>query len=114
MCIIVLETNMKWFDRWLVRKFQMAWQNRDQAECLPEPGAKYGRISKIEEDISPDSWSDGLRITVKKIIGGCVVSFRTYDRQRDRVEDRHYIITDDKDFNTELGKMITLESMRQS
>ena len=106
---------MKWFDRWLVRKFQMAWQNRDQAE-LPTPMAsgKMTGIGRIEEDISPDSWSDGLRITVKKIIGGCVVSFRTYDRQRDRVEDRHYIITDDKDFNAELGKMITLESMRQT
>ena len=106
---------MKWFDRWLVRKFQMAWQNRDQAELqTPMVSGKMTGIGRIEEDISPDSWGDGLRITVKKIIGGSVVSFRTYDRHRDRVDDRHYIITDDRDFNAELGKMITLESMRQT
>ena len=60
------------------------------------------------------SWGDGLRINVRKVIGGSVVSFRTYDRIKDRSDERHYIITDEQDFNTELGKMITMESMRQS
>ncbi len=108
---------MKWFDRWLVRKFQMAWQNRDNrdtAECYPDPVAKLSRGNILEEDISPTNWSDGLRVNIKKIIGGYVVSFRTYDRRTDRTDERHYIITDDKDFNAELGKMITLESMRQT
>jgi hypothetical protein len=69
-------------------------------------------IISIEEDSAP--WQDGLRINIKKVIGGFVVSFRTYDRVRDRSDERHYIITDDQDFNTELGKTITLESMRQT
>lgn len=106
---------MNRFDRWFFRKWQWAWQNRDQSELqTPMVSGKMTGLGRIEEDISPDSWGDGLRITVKKIIGGSVVSFRTYDRHRDRAEDRHYIITDDQDFNAELGKMITLESMRQT
>ena len=42
------------------------------------------------------------------------MSFKIYDRVRDRSDSRHYIITDEQDFNTELGKIITMESMRQT
>jgi hypothetical protein len=52
-------------------------------------------------------------MNVRKVIGGFVISFRTYDRKNDRSDERHYIITDEQDFNVELGKMITMESMRQ-
>ena len=106
---------MKWIDRWFFRKWQWAWENRDQ----PDIGAKQPSTAilgsgrgVIEEDIAP--WNDGLRIGIKKMIGGYVVSFRIYDRARDRSEDRAYIITDEQDFNTELGKIITMESMRQT
>jgi hypothetical protein len=100
---------MKWFDRWFVRKCKWAWEtaqkNRDD---LDRPEVRQ----LIEKDDAP--WNDGLRINVKKVIGGSIVSFRTYDRVKDRSDERHYIITDEQDFNSELGKMITLESMRQS
>ena len=107
---------MKWIDRWFFRKWQWAWENRDQ----PDLGAKQSStaINKlagrgvIEEDVS--SWNDGLRIGIKKMIGGSVVSFRIYDQRTDRTDIRNYIITDEQDFNTELGKIITMESMRQS
>ena len=101
---------MKWFDRWFARKWRWAYDNRDEIELVTLSGAtKPSRV--ISED---ESWDDGLRITIKKMIGGSVVSFRTYDRRTDRSESRHYIITDDEDFNTELGKIITMESMRQT
>ena len=105
---------MKWFDRWFVRKWLWAYDNRDSIEqdITKESGKLRGlQIQPVEE--SP-SWQDGLRMNVKKVIGGFIVSFRTYDRVKDRSDERHYIITDEQDFNTELGKMITLESMRQS
>ena len=105
---------MKWIDRWFFRKWQWAWQNRDSAEPVPLSTAinKLSGRGIIEEDIAP--WNEGLRIGIKKMIGGYVVSFRIYDRVRDRSEDRNYIITDEQDFNLELGKIITMESMRQS
>ena len=102
---------MKWFDRWFVRKCRWAWDNRDLADVAEQPRLASAKGLVIEED---PGWSDGLRIGIKKMIGGYVVSFRIYDRVRDRSEDRSYIITDEQDFNNELGKIITMESMRQS
>lgn len=101
---------MKWFDQWFARKCRWAWDNRDIADQPTAMGKLSGR-GIVEED---SSWNDGLRINVKKMIGGFVVSFRIYDRKTDRTDDRNYIITDEQDFNSELGKMITMESMRQS
>ena len=63
-------------------------------------------------DVSIDSHS-GLNITVMAAIGGKVITFRHYDRRKDDNQYRHYVIPDDLDFERELGKMITLESMRQ-
>ena len=106
---------MKWFDRWFVRKCRWAWENRDIADIAEQPSPatiKLGGRGIIEEDVS--SWNDGLRIGIKKMIGGSVVSFRIYDQRTDRTDIRNYIITDEQDFNTELGKIITMESMRQS
>jgi hypothetical protein len=103
---------MKWFDRWFVRKCKWAWDNRDIADVAETSRLSSAKYATVEEDVTP--WNDGLRINVKKMIGGFVVSFRVYDRKTDRTDDRAYIITDEQDFNAELGKMITMESMRQS
>ena len=108
----ILEIVMKWFDHWFVRKSKWAWENRDMADDYPMTSNRSRPIPQIEEDSAP--WNDGLRINVKRVIGGTIVSFRTYDARKDRSEERHYVITDEQDFNTELGKTITLESMRQS
>ncbi len=101
---------MRWFDQWFARKCRWAWENKSIIERDVEVPLTL-QSQAIEEG---PSWGDGLRINVRKVIGGFVVSFRTYDRIKDRSDDRHYIITDEQDFNVELGKMITMESMRQS
>ena len=100
---------MKWFDRWFARKWRWAYDNRDELELVVSNSTKPRAIG-----LETDDWEDGLRITIKKMIGGSVVSFRTYDKRTDRSDSRHYIITDEQDFNTELGKIITMESMRQT
>ena len=103
---------MKWFDKWFMRKCRWAWENRDSAEVPINKLRGSSGLIAVEDD-SPN-WGDGLRINIKKVIGGYVVSFRTYDYRKDRSDERHHIITDEQDFNQELAKMITLESMRQS
>jgi hypothetical protein len=45
-------------------------------------------------------------------MGGKIVSFARYDRKSDRNANSVYVIPDDHDFERELGKLITLESMR--
>ena len=104
---------MKWFDRWFYKKAKWAWENKDEIESsIPINKLKgAGMQLAVAED---SGWEDGLPINVKKVIGGFVVSFRNYDRKTDRNSERHYIITDDQEFEKELGKFITLESMRQT
>ena len=101
---------MKWFDQWFARKSHWAWEHRNTGMSINK---LEGGLTIDRADPTPD-WGDGLRMNVKKIIGGYVVSFHVWDRIKDRSDDRHYIITDEQDFNAELGKMITMESMRQT
>ena len=103
---------MKWFDRWFVRKSKWAWNNKHLAD---DDYSTEGKISSMNTALSddPHNLNDGLRINIKKVIGGSLVTFRTYDRKIDRSEDKTYIITSEQDFNTELGKIITIESLRQ-
>jgi hypothetical protein len=102
---------MKWFDQWFVRKCKWAWENKHLAYETEHPiSSMHTKQVAVEEDAH--SLNDGLRINIKKVIGGSVVTFRKYDRKIDRTEDRSYIITSEQDFNHELGKIITMESMR--
>lgn len=106
---------MKWFDRWFARKCRWAWENRNEQDITEEQAAKLSRKGHQLVSVSEDpDWGDGLRIHINKVIGGYVVNFRVYDRHRDRSENRNYIITDEQDFERELGKIITLESMKQT
>ena len=104
---------MKWFDKWFIRKSKWAWDNKhlihDEKETV-----YYDSSAKIGQPISddPHDLNDGLRICIKKVIGGSLVTFKTYDKKMDRSTDKTYIITSEQDFNAELAKIITLESMR--
>lgn len=102
---------MKWFDKWFVRKCKWAWENKHLAyNTEGSIASMHSQPVAVDEDAH--SLNDGLRINIKKVIGGSVVTFRKYDRKIDRTEDRSYIITSEQDFNYELGKIITMESMR--
>ena len=59
-----------------------------------------------------DDESEGLNIHVRSAIGGRIVRFRYYDSRADRNYHKVYIVPEDQDFERELGRMITLESMR--
>ena len=75
---------------------------------------KYEATMKVGRAISASDvdTDDGLNITVRAAIGGRIVSFRHYDHKTDRHYNKTYVIPEDMDFERELGKMITLESMR--
>ena len=70
---------------------------------------KAGRVVRASEDIESEQ---GLNITVRNAMGGKIITFRSYDHKTDRHNYRLYVIPDELDFERELGKMITLESMR--
>jgi hypothetical protein len=98
---------MKWLKR-------LVWRwNREGQELLEEDSFKPIR-SRLSRGISTGDIDadDGLNITVRKAIGGKIITFRHYDNKTDRTNYKLYIIADDLDFDKELGKMITMESMR--
>lgn len=63
-------------------------------------------------DSSPNFDADPLRINVYKASGGFVVETRKYDRHKDENNVSMNIITDDKDLGEELGKIVTMETLR--
>jgi hypothetical protein len=93
---------------WLKLKLRN-WVNSAQ-DAPPELHWNSSRaVLKSSSDLDSE---DGLNITVRSAIGGRIVTFRHYDRKTDRTNYRLYIVPEDQDFERELGKMITMESMR--
>ena len=99
---------MKWVKRLIYRWYQ---DGRDMYDEEPATLSKSlrNRVTIRGNDIDSD---EGLNITVRKAIGGKIVTFRHYDHKTDRTSHKLYVVPDDLNFDKELGKMITLESMR--
>jgi hypothetical protein len=98
---------MKWLKR-------LIWQWNQEGREIAEYNStvvhsKPSRLAIRGSDVDSD---EGLNITVRKAIGGKIVTFRQYDNKHDRSNYKLYVVPDDLDFDKELGKMITLESMR--
>ena len=56
--------------------------------------------------------SEGMRFQLWKASGGYVIETRSYDRRTDRSDNKMYVITEDKDLGAEIGKIITMETLR--
>ena len=98
---------MKWLKRLIS---QWSAEGRELwEEDSPMTKSNRSRLAIRSNDIDSE---DGLNITVRKAIGGKIVTFRHHDHKTDRTNHKLYVIPDDLDFDKELGKMITLESMR--
>ena len=105
---------MKWFKRMITRWVREDWNNASIELNLKESNALIqatrGTVRANSDTIDGPS---GLNITVMPAIGGKIITFRHYDRRKDDTQYRHYVIPDDLEFERELGKMITMESIRQ-
>lgn len=99
---------MKWFKRWFANMCRQAWEEARNEADVPVSSTKSGRlIASRDQD-----WHDNLNIMVTNANGGKIVTFRRYDHKNDRSDNKVYVIPDAHDFNVELTKLITLESMR--
>ena len=100
---------MKIFRRWFARMCKQAWEDAREEADVPQPlnSTKSARLIAREQD-----WQDNLNIMVTNANGGKIVTFRRYDHKNDRSDNKVYVIPDAHDFNVELTKLITLESMR--
>lgn len=98
---------MKWLKRLVVKWVRDDWEEqRDRPDEIMSV-TKASRLVAREQD-----WHENLNITITNANGGKIVSFRRYDHKTDRHDNKIYVVPDDHDFNAELGKLITLESIR--
>lgn len=104
---------MKWFKRMITRWVREDWDNVGKELSRVEVEKLQTSRGLVRSNSDTIDGYTGLNITVMPAIGGKIITFRHYDRRKDDNQFRHYVIPDDLDFERELGKMITMESIRQ-
>jgi hypothetical protein len=92
--------------KWLKRKLR-DWV-RDANE---EADLNINLVASRDVEAVSDAESV-LNFRVFNAIGGRVVEFRTYDRQKDRTHTQTYIITNEQDFGERIAKIATMESLK--
>jgi hypothetical protein len=120
---------MKWFDEWFYSKARWAWQRGGREN--PDWKRREDLLDELSDDDTPErliassesigsdphDLYDGMRIDVKRLNGGYVVSFRhppsnTKSNYVEEVKRNSYIIREDEDFNATLGKLLTMELLK--
>ena len=107
---------MKWFDRWFATKCKQALgiedDTREEDVYHPMTSSKQRRNTIVSRRDDNDLPEGGLNIQVKSALGGKIVIFRNYDERNDRNVFTTYLIHDGENFESSLGKIITMESMK--
>lgn len=105
---------MKWFDKWIMKHAERI-MNKSQEIQIPEPnwnsGAKI-RPSSMNRSVGDSLDSPAVRFKMFKASGGTIIETTIYDDQRDRTINGLYVVTNDKDLGTEIGKILTIESLK--
>jgi hypothetical protein len=98
---------MKKIFKWLGKKIeQSTYENH---KIVAEKDYQAGLVSVSSRH---DIGSSSLNFKIYKASGGTVLETVSYDRKTDRHNNSLYVITDDKDLGKEIGKIITLESLK--
>lgn len=92
---------MKWLYKWLRKKLETT-------DVLEKEEIGIAIASPRSNNID----TCGMNFTVYRANGGHIIEHRIYDRKTDRNNNSLHIITDDKDLGEEIGKIITLENLR--
>jgi hypothetical protein len=124
---------MKWFDEWFYSKVRWAqyrggienpdWKHREDYldSVIEDEDCEYSDMEVTQSSLQalgsdPHDFNDGIRIDVKRLNGGYVVTFRhPHDHRSHHVDDvkkNSYIIREDEDFNDRLGKLLTMELLK--
>lgn len=98
---------MKWFWRYVWNKMKQIGNEPDEPVGLAI-SSKNASV-RMRDEFEAE---EGLNMQVHKAIGGRIVAFNHYDRKTDRSYRKVYVVHDELDFERELGKIITMESMR--
>ena len=100
---------MNWFKRIVVKWICEDWDNaRQEQDCFPTTKMSSNSIVS-SRDVNSDPT---LQFKVYNAIGGKVVEFSRYDRQKDRNFHDIYIIGKDEDFGEKIAKIAMLEVLK--
>ena len=100
---------MNWFKRMVVKWVREDWDNaRQEQDCYPTPGLS-AMTTVSTRDVNSDPT---LQFKIYTAIGGKVVEFSRYDRQKDRSFHDIYIIGKDEDFGAKIAKIAMLENLK--
>ena len=100
---------MNWFKRMVVKWVREDWDNaRQEQDCYPTPGLS-AMTTVSTRDVNSDPT---LQFKIYTAIGGKVVEFSRYDRQKDRHFHDIYIIGKNEDFGEKIAKIAMLESLK--
>ena len=95
---------------WLKRKIRR-WLDSEQDICIAEE--RYATVSPKNSISGRDVNSDPtLQFKIYNAIGGKVVEFSRYDRQKDRHFHDIYIIGKDENFGEKIAKIAMLETLK--
>lgn len=95
-----------WFKKKIIRWVHEDWDNTNARK------ENLGHLLATR-DVEPISENDPiLNFRVFSAVGGKIVEFRRYDRQRDRHDTQTYIITNDQDFGERIAKIATMENLK--
>ena len=101
---------MNFIKRMIVKWVREDWDKASQEQdCLVSPKLSRGMNSVSTRDVNSDPT---LQFKVYNAIGGKVVEFSRYDRQKDRHFHDIYIISKDEDFGSKIAKIAMLEVLK--
>jgi hypothetical protein len=107
---------MKWFDRWIMKRAERLMVNeaaQPEASQWALPSAKIKRATLSSGNSVGDSLdSPAVRFKMFKASGGTIIETTMYDDHKDRHINGLYVITNDKDLGAEIGKILTMESLK--
>lgn len=116
---------MKWFDRWFYNKARWCWH---RANILhPDWKAEQDAVDRhyrdadneiaLDRDVDTHRLENGLRIDIKTVMGGFVVSVKHPPREtKTNYEEPRvtsYLVTDEQDFDRELCRILAMERLKQ-
>ena len=96
---------MNWLKKKLYHWINSTYDN-DTLVCEPHSIGRSIAVSTLDSDRN-------IRFNVYKATGGTIVETSFYDRHKDRHNASLHIITDDQDIGKEIGKIITMETLKQ-
>jgi len=99
---------MNWFKRIIVKWVREDWHPAGhEQDCYPTVSSKNSISGSRDVGSDPT-----LQFKIYNAIGGKVVEFTRYDRQKDRAFHDIYIIGRDEDFGEKIAKIAMLETLK--